>query len=381
MTDSIAQLISDNLPDPAVAVDHRDRVRWMNKAFSAMAPAARTGTPIRSIIADSTGDLSQTLATARLSTMPVPFRAILVGDPPVTLLGEHCRLKGTAEPIVLLRFVDTDAQPSQFLMLTETIEELNREIHSRQRAETSLRDTVLKLEDANRTKERILAEVSHDLRTPLNAIIGFSDAMAHGLGGPLKPRQSEYIDLIRTSGLTLLDLVNQILDVASSDSQTDRVIDQLVNLRDCLSQCVSTVATASQKKYLTFLIPDDAQLPHLLVEQAVVMTVLMNLIDNAAKYSPEGGEIAVRSERHSDGALSLRIVDQGAGIPANQLDKITLPFYRVNPSHLSGPSGFGLGLSVVERRLQSIGSSLDIKSAPGAGTEVTVSFPADLVQW
>lgn len=382
MADEVRLRIAEEISDPIVAVGSDGRVCWSNAAFRSLTGAGAMGDDIASWLEPAGRRLDEILRLARSSTTPMPFRASIKTDSGTeNLKAEHWRLRNAGGPVVVLRFFSRDQEAARFVALTETIDRLNQEVRSRREAERSLRSAVNDLEIANRTKDRILAEVSHDLRTPLNAIIGYADAMRHGLGGSLTEKQTGYVDSIQQSGTILLDLVEQILEVAQHRSETGKVVDRLVDLESCVSRCIEAVESAMQDKNLVFLVPDDCLLPRLKAEQATITTILMNLLDNAAKFSPPGGRVSVETDRTDDGGLTIRVSDQGPGIADEELDRITLPFYRAQATTVASRGGYGLGLSVVERRLKAIDGHFEITSRIGVGTAVTVHFPANRVDW
>lgn len=382
VSDLVRRGIAEEISDPIVAVARDGRISWSNAAFRDLTGSASSGDEIGTWLEPSGCRLADLLVLARSSTAPMPFRASVKTSSGTKLLkAEHWRLQDAGGPVVALRFFSTEQEASRFVTLTETIDQLNQEVQSRRKAEGALRKAISDLEIANNTKDRILAEVSHDLRTPLNAIIGFSDAMRHGIAGPLTNKQSDYVSSIQQSGIILLDLVEQILEVAQERSETDEVVERLVDLDACISRCIEAVGTAMQDKSLVFLVPDDCLLPRLQTEQATITTILMNLLDNAAKFSPHGGQVSVETDRQADGGLSIRVSDQGPGIADDELDRIALPFYRAQATTVANSGGYGLGLSVVDRRLKAINGHFEIHSQIGVGTAVTVHLPANRVHW
>ncbi|WP_323796304.1 PAS domain-containing sensor histidine kinase [Nisaea sp.] len=382
MTDLARLRIAEEISDPIVAVARDGRICWLNTAFKDLTGFASVGDEIARWLEPSGCRVGDMLGLARSSTIPMPFRASVKTDNGTEpLKAEHWRLRDADGPVVALRFFSAGQEAARFVALTETIDRLNQEVRSRREAERSLRSAVADLEAANRTKDRILAEVSHDLRTPLNAIIGFSDAMQHGIAGPLTAKQSDYIDSIQQSGNMLLELVELILEVAQDRSEKEEVVDRLVDLDTCISRCVAAVKIAVKDKNVVFLVPDDCLLPRLQAEQATITTILMNLLDNAARFSPPGGHVSVETDRQADGGLTIRVSDQGPGIESDELDRIALPFYRAQASTVANRGGYGLGLSVVDSRLKALNGHFEVHSQIGLGTAVTVHLPADRVHW
>ncbi|WPZ37224.1 HAMP domain-containing sensor histidine kinase (plasmid) [Thalassobaculum sp. OXR-137] len=244
-----------------------------------------------------------------------------------------------------------------------------------------MRQAFAELELANDTKNRILAEVSHDLRTPLNAILGFAEAMQYGIGGTPHDKHTEYLADIRSSGQMLLEMVNQILDVAELGQQADDIKEVLVDLGASIRRSVAVVSAAHSSKNLTFLLPDEFRLPKLLAANSTITTILSNLLENAAKFSAQSGQVTVEVERETDGGLCLQVIDGGPGIERDDLNRISTPFFRSSSPYESPGSGYGLGLSIVASRLSSIDGRLDFDCAVGVGTKAMIHIPATRVVW
>ena len=381
MNEGLQDAISGSLSDALVVVDRQGHVCWSNKAFCDLAGPARVGEPLTLWLRGAERDLSEILALARGSTNPMPFRAVLDAAASVTYRAEHWRLKRQAEPLVAIRLFDRETDASRFVLLNETINRLNVEIKARRKLEQSLRQAVTDLELASDTKNRILAEVSHDLRTPLNAILGFAEAMQAGIGGKPHDKHVEYLTDIRSSGQMLLEMVNQILDVAELGKEADDIKDVLVDLGACIRRSVAVVSAAHSTKNLTFLMPDEFQLPKLLAANSTITTILSNLLENAAKFSAQSGQVQVEVERAKDDGLCLRVVDRGPGIAKDDLDRISTPFFRSSSPYETQGSGYGLGLSIVASRVSSIGGRLDFESSIGVGTKAMIHIPPTRVVW
>ncbi|MFC3226440.1 ATP-binding protein [Marinibaculum pumilum] len=381
MNEGFLDAIVGSLADPIVVIDRHARIFWSNRAFAALAGPARVGEPLDLWLRGADRTLSEILALAWGSTNRMPFRAILGSNEGETCRAEHWRLQWQTEPLVAIRLFDSDTDVSRFVLLNETIDRLNKEIKARRELENSLRSAVAELELANDTKKRILAEVSHDLRTPLNAILGFAEAMQCGIGGTPHAKHAEYLQDIRASGQMLLEMVDQILKVAELGNQTDDVVEVLVDLGECIRRSVAVVSAAHSAKNLTFLIPDEFRLPKLLAANSTITTILSNLLENAAKFSEQSGQVQVEVERKEDGGLCLQVVDGGPGISKDDLGRISAPFFRSSSPYVSRGSGYGLGLSIVASRVSSIDGRLDFESAVGMGTRAMIHIPSARVLW
>lgn len=232
-------------------------------------------------------------------------------------------------------------------------------------------------EQANRAKSDFLSMMSHDLRTPLNAIIGFSDMMRLQTLGPLgNPKYAEYTEAITRSGAQLVDLINDILDVSKIESGAYALHEEMVAIRPLLSEiCFGFDREAPLGTHAVRLyIPDDA--PLLLADRRALSQIATNLIGNAAKFSEPGSEITIAWHACGAGRWELCVRDQGCGIPADRIGRITEPFVQGHPHLSRRHRGVGLGLHIVRLLAELHGASLRIDSVEGHGTAVHVAFPA-----
>lgn len=228
---------------------------------------------------------------------------------------------------------------------------------------------------ANEAKSQFLANMSHELRTPLNAIVGFGDMLRQQLLGPLGvPRYVEYASDIHASGQRLLDLVSKMLDLAAVEAGRIEVTRQNVEGAEMLAQAVAIARTQAEKAgvRLSFA-PADAKWP-LLGDAAKLRQVFADVVSNAIKFTPAGGEVRV-SAAATDGAAVVTIRDNGIGMRAEDLAQVTRPFHRLRHALDGQHQGAGLGLPYAYAIVTLHGGKLAIDSAPGAGTTVTISLP------
>ena len=228
---------------------------------------------------------------------------------------------------------------------------------------------------ANRVKSQFLANISHELRTPLNAIIGFSEVMKNEIFGEHKTdKYRDYSNDIHTSGSYLLHMIDDILSMSRLEDGEIELHPENIDL----VQVVHTINDQSitKKADQRNLVITD-RLPDILEAHAdphVIEQVIFNLLDNAVKFTPEGGEISVSgSERN--GQTILTISDTGVGIPQDAIDRIGLPFEQVQNQFTKTHKGSGLGLSIARRIICLSGGTMKIRSRIGQGTRVTVSLP------
>jgi two-component system cell cycle sensor histidine kinase PleC len=230
-------------------------------------------------------------------------------------------------------------------------------------------------ESANRAKSEFLANMSHELRTPLNAIIGFSEIMENGMFGNLGERYLDYVRDIRSSGGYLLGVINAVLDMSRIESGRMRLEKSDISIGMVLDEAVRQVRDEIDRKRLDFSIECPRDL-HLEADPHALYQVLGNLLDNAVKFTPEGGKVAVRL-RQVPGALNIFIEDTGIGIPREKLERIGRPFEQVEGDMTRSYKGSGLGLAIARSLTELHGGSLRLRSAIGAGTIVMVHLPLD----
>ena len=225
-------------------------------------------------------------------------------------------------------------------------------------------------------KRSFLRMVSHELRTPLNSIIGFSEILSKELCGPLgSPQYREYAEHVRQSGLKLLRLVNQILEIARLEGHvTD--YDPIPELLDhALDDVLDTLRDDMAAKQIRVTVEDEGHLPGVHADPRGLRTILGNLLHNAIGFSPEGGEVRVRAHRLL-GRVRIQIEDDGPGIDPAELPRIVRPFEQGQNALTRTTEGAGLGLPIVVLLCKAMGGSLRLHSEPGKGLRAEVILPS-----
>jgi two-component system cell cycle sensor histidine kinase PleC len=229
-------------------------------------------------------------------------------------------------------------------------------------------------EEANQAKSKFLANMSHELRTPLNAIIGFSEIMESGMFGPLgADRYAEYCRDIRESGLYLLDVINDILDMSKIEAGRLRLDVEDLELERLLADAMRVVSGRAQDKRLS-LQAEIAPNIRVMADRRALKQIALNLLSNAVKFTPEGGRVTVRG-RTSGGSVMIAIEDTGIGISKQALVKLGRPFEQVESQLTKSHPGSGLGLAIAKSLTELHGGHMRIRSTLGSGTIVLVRLP------
>lgn len=241
------------------------------------------------------------------------------------------------------------------------------------RQQHELRDANIRIDAASEAKSRFLAAVSHDLRTPLNAILGFSDILLQRLFGDLNEKQEEYLRDIRGAGEHQLSLVNDLLDLSKIEAGKMELHPVPFSLRELLQQTQSVVAPLAEARHLRLELDLAADLPTIQQDPARLRQVVLNLLSNALKFTPDGGTVRTQAESH-DGLITVAVSDTGVGISAEDQAKVFEEFQQVGASARSG-QGTGLGLAIVRGFVRMMGGEVTLRSAIGEGSTFSVTLP------
>jgi two-component system cell cycle sensor histidine kinase PleC len=216
--------------------------------------------------------------------------------------------------------------------------------------------------------------MSHELRTPLNAIIGFSEIMESGMFGPLgAEKYQEYCTDIRSSGQYLLDVINDVLDMAKIEAGRIQLDVENVAVEPVLSDAMRVVSGKAEEKRLqmTAAVPPDL---HVDADRRALKQIALNLLSNAVKFTPNGGRIMVRGKTVED-CVVLTLADTGIGIARDALKRLGRPFEQVEGQLSKSHHGSGLGLAIAKSLAELHGGRMRIRSQLGKGTVVLVWLP------
>ncbi len=253
-------------------------------------------------------------------------------------------------------------------------------------SEAAARAARAEAEQATTAKSQFLAVASHELRTPLNAIIGFAEVMVHRIHGSMgNAKYAEYAEDIRNSGLHLLALINDILDLAKIEAGKMELSLDIVDLQRLVAECARLMRGSVELADISLEVRGIQPAPYMRADGMKLRQVLLNLINNAVKYTPPGGTVTVSVDQEEDGApdgterfIILSVADTGCGMNETEVALALEPFRQVH-SHVSrAGEGTGLGLPVARSLVELHGGTLTIESEPGKGTTITVRLPTRL---
>lgn len=252
------------------------------------------------------------------------------------------------------------------------------DINEDKRREAALREARYSAEIANRAKTEFPANMSHEFRTPLNAIIGFSEIMKDQMLGPLaNERYLSYAQDINDAGQHLLELVNDVLDIARIETGNVALAAEVIDLRAAVHSSTTLLRDRAQSKELTLTTRVAANVGALLGDSRRVKQVLVNILANAVKFTPQGGQVTVDVWREESGSVNVSVADTGIGIAEADIARVLQPFAQADAS-LSRPyEGSGLGLALSKNLMELHGGSLSIASTLNIGTVVFLRFPPE----
>lgn len=244
----------------------------------------------------------------------------------------------------------------------------------------NLREASVKAEAASNAKSEFLAHMSHELRTPLNSILGFSEIIRDGVIGKCEPPvYADYAGNIHTSSRHLLGLIDGLLDLSRIDANKLDLEEEETVLIDHVNWIISLTADTCRRASVSIVIREAQAGIRVLVDTRRLRQMLLNLVDNAIKFSEPGGEIIITTALTEQGDLMISVQDHGRGIPSQELAAVLEPFHRVETMAYQATPGAGLGLSIVRSLVQSHGGTLDINSDGVTGTTVRLCLPAHRV--
>ena len=258
------------------------------------------------------------------------------------------------------------------------IEGVTRDVTQQRKAAAAVRVAKEQAETANHAKTEFLANMSHELRTPLNSVIGFSEILIDELFGPLgSPRYLEYVRHISDSGKHLLGLIKDILDVSQIETGHIELAESHVDIPGLVDTCATLVDDRLILAGLSLSTNVTPGLPPVFADELRLKQVVINLLNNAIKFTPEGGDVAVAASLDDGGGLLFSVADTGIGIAREDFDRVLTAFVQAEGAWTRSYEGAGLGLPIAKQLVELHGGNLELDSELGRGTTVTFRLPAE----
>jgi PAS domain S-box-containing protein len=235
-----------------------------------------------------------------------------------------------------------------------------------------------KSQEANRLKSQFLANMSHELRTPLNAILGFSELLIDKKIGELSPKQLDYLQDIHASGVHLLNLINNVLDLSKIEVGKVELRLEEFDLAETVDQLVKTLLPIADKKEIGITQIVSPDVASVCLDRSKFKQILYNLLSNAIKFNNTGGSVSIELTKASSNSFKIAVTDTGIGIAEKDQKNLFVPFLQVDTSLTRRHGGSGLGLALTKEIVELHLGKIDVKSAVGKGTTFTVTLPISL---
>jgi signal transduction histidine kinase/CheY-like chemotaxis protein len=293
-----------------------------------------------------------------------------------------------------LRWLDETLVMSTFLGLAFAFfsyrrwKDVQAEIQERQKAEAALHQLNLELEHANRTKDEFLANMSHELRTPLNSILGMSEILLEQKRDPLSDYQNRSIQLIESSGQHLLALINDVLDLSKIEAGKLDFYPEIVDLPELIRISLAFTSGPASKKSISLTHKELRQelqqelkqelqpITRIFADPRRLKQILINLLINAVKFTPEGGQVTLQVRGNAEeNLIQFCVTDTGIGIAREDMDGLFRPFVQVDSRLNRQYEGTGLGLALVQKFTDLHGGSIHVESEVGKGSQFTIHIP------
>ena len=252
-----------------------------------------------------------------------------------------------------------------------------RDITERKRFESALQEKNIELARANAAKDHFLANMSHELRTPLNAIIGFTGTLLMKLPGPLNEAQQKQLRTVQSSAQHLLALINDLLDIAKIEAGKIELSLETIDCRALIDEIVGSLRPAAEHRGLALSVETPPGTCPLSTDRRVFSQIVINLVQNAIKFTEEGSVILRLARRREGraGVITVTVTDTGVGISEEDQARLFAPFSRITAKRGKAAEGTGLGLHLSRKLAEALGGEITVLSEPGQGSSFTLLLP------
>jgi diguanylate cyclase (GGDEF)-like protein/PAS domain S-box-containing protein len=388
--------LSASVHDAVLIADSNDLIIYGNEAATGLLGYSRdelTGKTLSSLINNSDSAAMNRIAARRSTIKDLEITLVGADSRQIEASLSVCRLKDKAQQafgtIYALRSLGEELELRDSLeRRTRELEELSHTLESRVAERTEeLEKANRELERTNQVKSRFISNTSHELRTPLNSILGFSDVLLEKTFGPLNENQERYLRNIHAAGRHLLELINNVLDIAKIDAGKYELIYETFHVRDLMQEVISIMQPLAEKKSISTEVQIDHDVDSITADRVKIKQVLYNLLSNAIKFTPSGGRAGVRigyEDGHADPSvlsltpgdmLRFSVWDTGVGIGPGDTERIFDEFEQADTTLSREYEGAGLGLALSKKLVEIHGGSISVESSLGRGSTFSFMVP------
>jgi PAS domain S-box-containing protein len=368
------------VPDAILEVDPEGRITILNEAAERMFGYTR---------AEFLGLNVETLVPAAMRSGHAKHRSSYAEHPNTRPMGTGLELQGQRKDGSLFP-VEISLSPNWIegslhviasvrdITERKTVENRLRSLREQYTAELTLKNEQLEarnreVERANRLKTEFLASMSHELRTPLHTIIGFSELLGEQLEGPLTEKQQRFVGHILQDARHLLELINEVLDISKIESGRLELKRETFDFGQCVEEVMAGIRHHAASRNITLENQNNFH-ESLYADRLRLKEILYNLLNNAVKFTPEGGRVWIEAGREGD-TLHISVCDTGIGIPEKEQPSIFEKFYQVGDISGGVREGTGLGLPITKHLVELHGGAISVASQPGKGSSFRLVLP------
>jgi PAS domain S-box-containing protein len=368
------------VPDAILEVDPEGRITILNEAAERMFGYTR---------AEFFGLNVETLVPAAMRSGHAKHRSSYAEHPNTRPMGTGLELQGQRKDGSLFP-VEISLSPNWIegslhviasvrdITGRKTVENRLRSLREQYTAELTIKNEQLEarnqeVERANRLKTEFLASMSHELRTPLHTIIGFSELLGEQLEGPLTDKQQRFVGHILQDARHLLELINEVLDISKIESGRLELKRETFDFGQCVEEVMAGIRHHAASRNITLENQNNFH-ESLYADRLRLKEILYNLLNNAVKFTPEGGRVWIEAGREGD-TLHISVCDTGIGIPEKEQPSIFEKFYQVGDISGGVREGTGLGLPITKHLVELHGGAISVASQPGKGSSFRLVLP------